>query len=121
MTHMCGAPVVLNLLLHAPDSVKRRFGHVVEVATGGAAPPSAVIEGMSEMGFNVTHLYGLTETYGPATVCAWQQAWDALDVEGRAGTDGPSGSSLSHHARDDGGRRRDHGRDTARAARPSAS
>ena len=84
VTHMCGAPVVLNLLLHAPDSVKRRFGHVVEVATGGAAPPSAVIEGMSEMGFNVTHLYGLTETYGPATVCAWQQAWDALDVEGRA-------------------------------------
>ena len=85
VTHMCGAPVVLNLLLHAPDSVKRRFGHVVEVATGGAAPPSAVIEGMAEMGFNVTHLYGLTETYGPATVCAWQEAWDELDMPGRAG------------------------------------
>ena len=85
VTHMCGAPVVLNLLLHAPDSVKRRFAHIVEVATGGAAPPSAVIEGMSEMGFNVTHLYGLTETYGPATVCAWQEAWGALDIEGRAG------------------------------------
>ena len=85
VTHMCGAPVVLNLLLHAPDSVKRRFAHIVEVATGGAAPPSAVIEGMSEMGFNVTHLYGLTETYGPATVCAWQEAWDDLDMEGRAG------------------------------------
>ena len=85
VTHMCGAPIVLNLLLHAPGSVKRRFAHIVEVATGGAAPPSAVIEGMSEMGFNVTHLYGLTETYGPATVCAWQDAWDALDMEGRAG------------------------------------
>ena len=85
VTHMCGAPVVLNLLLHAPDSVKRRFAHVVEVATGGAAPPSAVIEGMSEMGFNVTHLYGLTETYGPATVCAWQEAWGDLDMQGRAG------------------------------------
>ena len=85
VTHMCGAPVVLNLLLHAPDSVKRRFAHIVEVATGGAAPPSAVIEGMSAMGFNVTHLYGLTETYGPATVCAWQEAWDDLDMEGRAG------------------------------------
>ena len=85
VSHMCGAPVVLNLLLHAPDSIKRRFGHVVEVATGGAAPPSAVIEGMSEMGFNVTHLYGLTETYGPATVCAWQEGWDTLDMEGRAG------------------------------------
>ena len=85
VTHMCGAPVVLNLLLHAPDSVKRRFAHVVEVATGGAAPPSAVIEGMSQMGFNVTHLYGLTETYGPATVCAWQEAWDDLDMQERAG------------------------------------
>ena len=84
VTHMCGAPIVLNLLVHAPESVKRRFGHLVEVATGGAAPPSAVIEAMSEMGFNVTHLYGLTETYGPATVCAWQEAWDALDMQGRA-------------------------------------
>ena len=84
VTHMCGAPIVLNLLVHAPEPVKRRFGHVVEVATGGAAPPSAVIEAMSEMGFNVTHLYGLTETYGPATVCAWQEAWDALDMQERA-------------------------------------
>ena len=84
VTHMCGAPIMLNLLVHAPESVKRRFGHVVEVATGGAAPPSAVIEAMSEMGFNVTHLYGLTETYGPATVCAWQEAWDALDMQERA-------------------------------------
>ena len=84
VTHMCGAPVVLNLLLHAPDSVKRRFGRIVEVATGGAAPPSAVIEGMAEMGFNVTHLYGLTETYGPATVCAWQEAWNELDMQERA-------------------------------------
>ena len=84
VTHMCGAPIVLNLLVHAPESVKRRFEHVVEVATGGAAPPSAVIEAMSEMGFNVTHLYGLTETYGPATVCAWQEAWDALDMQERA-------------------------------------
>ena len=49
-----------------------RFDHVVEVATGGAAPPSAVIEAMEAMGFRVTHLYGLTESYGPATVCAWQ-------------------------------------------------
>ena len=84
VTHMCGAPIVLNLLVHAPEPVKRCFGHVVEVATGGAAPPSAVIEAMSEMGFNVTHLYGLTETYGPATVCAWQEAWDVLDMQERA-------------------------------------
>ena len=75
VTHLCGAPIVLNMLVHAPDAVKRRFDHVVEVATGGAAPPSAVIEAMERMGFRVTHLYGLTESYGPSTVCAWQEDW----------------------------------------------
>ncbi len=84
VSHLCGAPVVLNMLLHAPEEAKRRFRHRVEVATGGAAPPSAVIEAMSAMGFDVTHLYGLTETYGPTTVCAWQDEWDAYDVEARA-------------------------------------
>jgi fatty-acyl-CoA synthase len=78
VTHMCGAPVVLNMLVHAPDEVKTKFGHTVEVATGGAAPPSRVIEAMGEMGFRVLHLYGLTESYGPATLCAWQHSWDGL-------------------------------------------
>jgi len=85
VTHLCGAPIVLNMLVHAPDAVKRRFDHVVEAATGGAAPPSAVIEAMERMGFRVTHLYGLTESYGPSTVCAWQDEWDALPAGGRAG------------------------------------
>jgi len=84
VTHLCGAPIVLNLLVHAPDAVKIRFGHVVEVATGGAAPPSAVIEAMERMGFRVTHLYGLTESYGPATLCAWQDGWDGLGLADRA-------------------------------------
>jgi fatty-acyl-CoA synthase len=84
VTHMCGAPVVLNTLIHAPQRVKRRFAHVVEIATGGAAPPSTVIAGMEDMGFRVTHLYGLTESYGPATVCAWQEAWDELPLDDRA-------------------------------------
>jgi fatty-acyl-CoA synthase len=84
VTHLCGAPIVLNLLVHAPDSVKVRFDHVVEVATGGAAPPSAIIEAMERLGFRVTHLYGLTESYGPATICAWQDEWSGLDVEARA-------------------------------------
>jgi fatty-acyl-CoA synthase len=84
VTHLCGAPVVLNMLVHAPDAVKRRFDHVVEAATGGAAPPSAVIEAMERMGFRVTHLYGLTESYGPSTVCAWQEEWDALPADERA-------------------------------------
>ena len=75
ITHLCGAPIVLNMLAHAPDTIKRRFDHVVEIATGGAAPPSAVIEAMERMGFRVTHLYGLTESYGPSTVCAWQEEW----------------------------------------------
>ena len=84
VTHLCGAPVVLNMLIHAPPEVKRAFGRRIEIATGGAAPPSAVIAAMEEMGFRVLHLYGLTETYGPATLCAWQGEWDALDQEGRA-------------------------------------
>jgi fatty-acyl-CoA synthase len=84
VTHLCGAPIVLNMLVHAPDSVKRRFEHRVEVATGGAAPPSAVIEAMEQMGFNVTHLYGLTESYGPATVCAWQDEWEGKPLGERA-------------------------------------
>ena len=63
------------MLIHAPDEAKLAFDHVVDVATGGAAPPSAVIEAMEAMGFRVTHLYGLTESYGPATLCAWQDDW----------------------------------------------
>jgi fatty-acyl-CoA synthase len=84
VTHLCGAPIVLNLLANAPDSIKAKFERVVEVGTGGAAPPSPIIEAMNRSGFNVTHLYGLTETYGPATVCAWQESWDALDIQSRA-------------------------------------
>jgi 3-(methylthio)propionyl---CoA ligase len=85
VTHLCGAPIVLNLLVHAPEEVKRRFDHIVEAATGGAAPPSAVIEAMERMGFHVTHLYGLTESYGPSTVCAWQEAWEGLPLAERVG------------------------------------
>jgi fatty-acyl-CoA synthase len=84
VTHMCGAPIVLNMLVHAPETARRRFDHVVEVATGGAAPPSAVIEAMERMGFRVTHLYGLTESYGPTTVCAWQEDWAGLPLGARA-------------------------------------
>ncbi len=84
VTHLCGAPIVLNMLVHAPESVKRRFDHRVEVATGGAAPPSAVIEAMEKMGFTVTHLYGLTESYGPAALCAWQEGWEKKNLTERA-------------------------------------
>jgi fatty-acyl-CoA synthase len=72
------------MLINAPEEVKRTFAQTVEVATGGAAPPSTVISRMEAMGFHVTHLYGLTETYGPATLCAWQPEWDALDAQQQA-------------------------------------
>ena len=84
VTHLCGAPVVLNMLIHAPDRVKRRFDHEVLIASGGASPPSAVISSMAGMGFRVHHLYGLTETYGPATLCAWQEDWNDLDETSQA-------------------------------------
>ncbi|MCS5555830.1 MAG: acyl-CoA synthetase [Arenicellales bacterium] len=84
VTHMCGAPIVLNMLAHAPDESKSSFPQRVEIATGGAAPPSTVIETMEEIGFNVTHLYGLTETYGPATVCVPQDDWPNLAVNERS-------------------------------------
>jgi fatty-acyl-CoA synthase len=84
VSHMCGAPIVMTMLIHAPGEAKLAFDHVVEMATGGAAPPSAVIAAMEVMGFRVTHLYGLTETYGPATLCAWQPEWGELGLSERA-------------------------------------
>lgn len=84
VTHMCGAPIVMNMLANAPADVKTRFSQIVEIATGGAAPPSAVIEAMERDGFHVTHLYGLTETYGPATVCLPQEDWPALELSQRS-------------------------------------
>jgi fatty-acyl-CoA synthase len=84
VTHMCGAPIVLNALVNASDNQKRSFEQRVEIATGGAAPPAAVIEAMEAMNFRVTHLYGTTEAYGPATVCAWHEEWDDLPVGERA-------------------------------------
>jgi fatty-acyl-CoA synthase len=84
VTHMCGAPVVLSMLIHAPDSARRTFSQTVQIATGGAAPPSTVISGMEAMGFAVTHLYGLTETYGPSTVCLWQPGLDERPVDEKA-------------------------------------
>ena len=84
VTHMCGAPIVLNMLAHAPDEQKEKFEHLVEVATGGAAPPSSVIASMERMGFKILHMYGLTETYGPSTFCAWQDDWNNLELEGKS-------------------------------------
>ena len=78
VTHLCGAPIVMATLLNAPDEEKRPLPHVVEFFTAAAPPPEAVLAAMKEAGFNVTHLYGLTETYGPAVVNEWHAEWDAL-------------------------------------------
>ncbi len=84
VTHLCGAPVVLNMLVHAPAAVRRALPRRVRAVTGGAAPPSAVIAGMEALGFEVTHVYGLTESYGPATVCVGQPELDAMTLDEKA-------------------------------------
>lgn len=82
--HLCGAPVVLNLLANAPDELKAGIERQVKVMTAASAPPPAVLQAMEEMNFPVTHVYGLTEIYGPAVVCEWRAAWSDLPVEKQA-------------------------------------
>jgi fatty-acyl-CoA synthase len=84
VTHLCGAPIVMATLLEAPAAEKKPLPHVVEFFTAAAPPPEAVLAAMKAAGFNVTHLYGLTETYGPATVNEWQAGWDALPAAEQA-------------------------------------
>ncbi|MDA7949626.1 MAG: acyl-CoA synthetase [Hyphomicrobiaceae bacterium] len=84
VSHMIGAPIVLNMLVNAPEEVKTSFDWTVECATGGASPPSTIISAMEEMGFRITHLYGATEAYGPATVCAYQPGWEEMSSDCRA-------------------------------------
>jgi fatty-acyl-CoA synthase len=84
VTHLCGAPVVMNMLLNAGVQLKRPLDRRIEMMTSGAAPPAAVIEGMAELGFHITHVYGLTEVYGPAVICAWRDEWDKLPAAERA-------------------------------------
>jgi len=83
VTHMCGAPIVLSLIIHARASLRRPLLHPVRIMTGGASPPSAVIRGMEALGFQVMHGYGLTESYGPSVVCEWQPEWALLPEEER--------------------------------------
>jgi fatty-acyl-CoA synthase len=91
VTHYCGAPIVHLTLINAPAELKAGIGHVVHCLVAGAAPPAAVIEGMERMGFDITHVYGLTETYGPAAVCAKHAQWDALDIGARTERNGRQG------------------------------
>jgi fatty-acyl-CoA synthase len=84
VTHCCGAPIVYGMLIEAPDEFRAGIEHQVSALIAGAAPPAAIIEGMERIGFDITHVYGLTETYGPATVCAKQEQWASLPIAERA-------------------------------------
>ena len=76
VTHMCGAPVVMNMLLNSPEAKSLDLPHRVQMMTAGAAPPAAVLERMDKLGFDITHTYGLTEVYGPITICDWHEEWN---------------------------------------------
>jgi fatty-acyl-CoA synthase len=91
VTHYCGAPIVHSMLINAPDSMKQGIDHKVSGLVAAAAPPAAVIEGMERMGFDITHVYGLTETYGPAAVCAKHDEWASLDIGARTERNGRQG------------------------------
>ncbi|MEY8689699.1 MAG: acyl-CoA synthetase [Leptothrix sp. (in: b-proteobacteria)] len=91
VTHMCGAPIVYSMLINAPEQVRRGIEHSVKGLIAGAAPPAAVIEGCEKIGFDITHVYGLTEVYGPSSVCAKQESWAELSLEERALLNGRQG------------------------------
>ena len=81
VTHFCGAPIILNVVINATDAERRSFDHKVKVMTAAAPPPAATLQRMQEQGFEVTHVYGLTETYGPAVICSWHPEWNHLPIE----------------------------------------
>ena len=91
ITHMCGAPIVYSMLINAPVALREGIAHTVSGLIAGAAPPAAVIEGCESAGIELTHVYGLTEVYGPAAVCAKQASWSALSREERARLNGRQG------------------------------
>ncbi len=84
VTHMCGAPIVLGFLINATEEERKPLPHAVKIMTAAAPPPAAVLEAIEKQGFDITHVYGLTETYGPAVVCAWHSEWDELGSTERA-------------------------------------
>jgi fatty-acyl-CoA synthase len=83
VSHYCGAPIVHSMLIAAPDELKQGIGHEVRCMVAGAAPPASMIAGMEQLGFKLTHVYGLTEVYGPAAACMPREEWGALDLAGR--------------------------------------
>jgi fatty-acyl-CoA synthase len=95
VTHYCGAPIVHSMLINAPDEWKGGIAHRVCALVAAAAPPAAMIEGMERLGFDITHVYGLTETYGPAAVCAKHDEWQSLSIGERTERNGRQGVRYS--------------------------
>ncbi|HJV27932.1 MAG TPA: acyl-CoA synthetase [Aromatoleum sp.] len=91
VSHLCGAPIVHGMLINAPEGMRAGIDHKVSALIAGAAPPAAIIEGMERIGFDITHVYGLTETYGPASVCAKHPEWNDLPIANRAERNGRQG------------------------------
>jgi fatty-acyl-CoA synthase len=91
VTHYCGAPIVHSTLINADPALREGIAHKVHAMVAAAAPPAAMIEGMERMGWELTHVYGLTEVYGPATVCANQEEWKSLDIGARTERNGRQG------------------------------
>jgi fatty-acyl-CoA synthase len=91
VTHYCGAPIVHSTLINAPQQMQQGIRHKVSGMVAAAAPPAAMIEGMEKIGFDITHVYGLTEVYGPATVCAKHEEWNAVDISERTRLNGRQG------------------------------
>lgn len=84
VTHFCGAPIVLSMIANAPEALKKQKNHIVKALVGGAPPPAAVLDLMAKNGFEITHVYGLTETYGPSTLCDWDPDWSNLAMSEQA-------------------------------------
>ena len=93
VSHMCGAPIVYGMLINAPENLRAGITHKVSGLVAGAAPPAAILEGAERIGFDLTHVYGLTETYGPAAVCARHPEWSELPIDRRAERNGRQGVS----------------------------
>ena len=91
VTHMCGAPIVYSMLINAPADLRAGIGHRIQGQIAGAAPPAAIIEGAEHIGIEITHVYGLTEVYGPAGVCSKQESWSFMPIDRRAERNGRQG------------------------------
>ena len=94
VSYFGGAPIVLGMIVNADDAVRKPFDHVVEAMTAGAPPPAAILEAIEKLGFNVTHVYGLTETYGHTVMCSWNSDWDGLDTSERSNMKARTGAAM---------------------------